>query len=334
MAELPYRFFINPFLVVTGHSYKLLLTIGEDHKAKLTAMMADPDIAAILLTYDPVLQAYKNTDQNLQSALGTYKGKTQTVEESFDALTHEMLPQWEGKIRSVYFEGTAEETAFFPQKRRVFQGGTYEQRISAIKVLGDRCALDANPVVSGLSVGILAFHTQIESARVLQQSQGEGAVANLRTLRETARVLLCEELFGNMCLLLHKHRHKPTDVAQYFEMKYLRSSTEATSELEIDAQGVENILDNIEPADIISGELKNTSRENVTVQLYYAPGISDLPQPGDKIFELHPGVKKLFAEMDLGVRKAFLNVYNNNAEHLGTVELSGDLAQGGRGLAN
>src|SRR4051812_48255770 len=121
----PYHIFINPFEVVTRDSNKLMLSIGEDHKARLTGLQGDPDIAAMLLTYDPVLQSYKSTDQNLQSAQGTYKGKTQSVEDLFDTLTHAKLPEGEGKIRGVYFEGTPEETSFFPQKRKPFQAGTY-----------------------------------------------------------------------------------------------------------------------------------------------------------------------------------------------------------------
>ena len=96
MPTRPYHFFINPFLIVTLDSYKLMFLIGEDHFAKLTGLQADAEIAAILLTYDPVWQAYKGTDQNLESALGNYKGKTQTVEELFDKVTHQMLPEWEG----------------------------------------------------------------------------------------------------------------------------------------------------------------------------------------------------------------------------------------------
>jgi hypothetical protein len=326
MAELPYRFFINPFTVATRNSYKLMLSIGEDHKARLLALQADPDIAAILLTYNPVLQSYKNTDQNLQSALGTYKGKTQTVEELFEQLSNEKLNIWRGQIHSVYPEGTAAETALFPEKRKPFQQGTYEQRISAIKVLGDKCALDASPVVVAASVNILAFHTQIESARVLQQSQGEGAVANLRTLRETARLLLAAELYGNMALLMHKHRSNPTDVAQYFEMKYLRSAADNTEEVEVEANGVENLLDNVQPGDITGARVKNTSPENVTMQLYYAASISDPPQPGDVLIELAQGVQKTLDEAELGAPKPFLNVFNLSNAHLGTIEVT-DLPQ-------
>jgi hypothetical protein len=322
MAELPYRFFINPFRAVTRGSYKKMLSIGEDHKAKLLGLQADPEVAAILLTYDPILQSYKTTDQNLQSAEGTYEGKTQTVEEFFATLNREKLPYWEGQIHSIHYEGTPEETSLFPDKRKPFQTGTYEQRISTIKVLGEKCALDANPVIVAVSVNILAFHTQIESARVLQQSQGEAAVANLRTLRESARLRLCDELYGNMSLLMHKHRSNPTEVSQYFEMSYLRTPSDSSEELEVVANNVVNIKDNVQPGQVTGTKVKNTSRENVTLQLYYAASISDAPQPGDTLIELHQGVQKTLNEAELGPHKPFLNVFNLNGQHVGSIEVT------------
>jgi hypothetical protein len=322
MPTLPYRFFINPFLRATQASYKKALSIGEDHKAKLLNLQADPEIAAMLLTYTPILQAYKTADLNLQSAEGTYEGKTQTVEELFDKLNTEKLPYWEGQIRSVYYEGTPEETSLFPDKRKPFQSGTYEQRISAIKVLGDKCALDANVIISGVSVNILAFHTQIEGARVLQQSQGEAAVAALRNLRETARVLLCQELYGNMGTLMHKHRANPLVIDQYFDLSYLRTPSDSTQVLEVDANEVENILDNLQLGDLTGKKVKNTSRENVTMQLYYAASISDPPTPGNPVIEVHQGEQKILDEAVMGPVQPFLNVFNINGQHEGSIEVT------------
>lgn len=319
MAKLPYRFFINPFLVATQNSYKLMLSIGEDHKARLLNLQADAEIADILATYDPILQAYKTADQNLQSAEGTYEGKTQTVEELFEKLNSEKLPYWEGQIHSVYYKGTPAEKAFFPDSRKPFHNGTYEQRISSIKVLGERCALDASAVVVAVSVNILAFHTQIEGARVLQQSQGEGAVAALRNLRETARVLLCEELYGDMGLLMHKHRAKPLDIDQYFEMKYLRSAGDSAVPYTIAPDEVKNIMNDVEAGDVTGTKIKNTSDEDVTLQIYFAASPSE--PPSDTTLTLHQSETKVLDEATLGTLQPFLNVVNTSS-HLGTFEVT------------
>jgi hypothetical protein len=334
MSDQPYRFFINPFDVVTRKSNRLMKSIGEDHFAKLTGQQADPEIAAILLTYTPVWQSFRTTQQNLSSVLGTYKGKTKTLKELFDELIHERLPEWEGKIHGVYYKGTPAEIAFFPQRLKPFEGGTYEDRIDAIKVLGDKCALDANAVVGAASVGILAFHTAIESARVAQQSQGEGAAATLRTLLETARLLLAQELYGNLGLLMHKYRDKPTDVEQYFEMSYLRSAGSGLEEVDIHPDEVANINDSIEPGDVVGKKAKNTSLEDVTMGIYFANSLSEPPQPGYAVVELRQGAQITLDETLLGPPKQFLNVINLSKEHRGSMEISDDLVQGGRPVAN
>src|SRR3972149_8629704 len=219
MGKLPYRFWINPFLSVTEDSYKKALSLGQDHKAKLLANQADPEIAGLYTSFDPVLQSYLNADQNLEAVLGNYKGKTQTVEELFALMNNEKLAYWEGQVFFVYPKGTPSATAIFPQNKKPFQEGTYEQRIQSIKVLGDKCALD--PALAAVSVNMLAFYPQIESARLLQQSDGEGNAETMRTLREAARVLLCQEMYGNMGMLMHKYRTNPITVGNYFDMTIL-----------------------------------------------------------------------------------------------------------------
>lgn len=47
------------------------------------------------------------------------------------------------------------------------------------------------------------------SARALQQSSGEGQVALLRDLRESAWAVMCSEMYGNLGLPIHRHRLFP-----------------------------------------------------------------------------------------------------------------------------
>lgn len=76
MFTKPYHFLVNSFLVVTNNNYKKALSLGVDHLAKLIANQADAFIAAIVLTFDPVMQAFLAAQQNLDAALGDYKGET------------------------------------------------------------------------------------------------------------------------------------------------------------------------------------------------------------------------------------------------------------------
>lgn len=228
MFTKPWHYLINTFLVVTASNYKKALSLGVDHLAKLVANQSDAFIAAMVATFDPVMQAFMAAQQNLDAALGDYKGETQSVEGLFKLMNDEKLSYWEGQVFYFYPKGSDQATQLLPKGRGPFQTGTYEQRILAIKTFGDKCALITNLVP--LSVNVLAFHTQIASARALQQSSGEGQVATLRTLRETARVMLCTEMFSNLGLLMSHYKTNPTQVGNYFDLTLVRSKSKSASD--------------------------------------------------------------------------------------------------------
>jgi hypothetical protein len=152
--------------------------------------------------------------------LGTYFGKTQTVEELFEEMNTDKLSYWEGQLHYFHQKGSTTANTLM-RNRSAFQQGTYEQRILAIKTFGDGCAAIANLVP--LSVNVLAFHTQIASARALQLTDGEGRVDLLRSLRQSAHEMLCHELYGNLGLLMHHFRTTPLEVARFFDLTLLRS---------------------------------------------------------------------------------------------------------------
>lgn len=233
--------------------------LGVDHEAKLMANQSDPVVAAILVSFSPVLQSFKVTDVNLRIALGEYKGETQTVEELFTELSKVELPSWELPIFMEFPKGSPEATALLPQGRKPFQTGTYESRIQEIKVLGDKCAAITN--LLPLSVNILAFHVQIESARQLQQSSGEGQVVNLRSLRETARVSLCQAMYGNLALLMNHHKTDPTLVANYFDLSLVRHKSSKSKP--VVAAGT---ISNAQTGELVEGAvIKFTLPDNVVI---------------------------------------------------------------------
>jgi len=234
MFKKLWHYLINSFAVQTMRSFKKALSLGTDHLAKLTANNADAVVAAMEASFAPVLQAYVDAEQYLSAALGDYKGETRTVEDLFDELRETKLPYWEGQVFFYFPKGSVQALQLFPNGRTTFSAGNYEQRILAIKTLGDKCALI--PELAPLSVNVLAFHTQMASARALQQSSGEGQVALLRDLRESAWAVMCSEMYGNLGLLMHHHRTDPKQVERYFDLQLLRSkgdSGQASDETEI-----------------------------------------------------------------------------------------------------
>lgn len=220
MARQPWHFFINSFAKATQGSYKKALSLGVNHESRLSANQSDPVIAALLASFSPIMAAYRMADNNLRITLGTYKGNTQQVRELFAYLNTTKLPYWEPRIWQQFPRSSAECTELFPRARRVFQKGTYVQRIQAIKVLGKQC--EAIPALQSLSVDILAFHAQIATARTLQVSDGQGQAIKQRSDLEAARIALCTALYGSMGGLMQHYRNSPEQIARYFKLTLVR----------------------------------------------------------------------------------------------------------------
>jgi hypothetical protein len=234
MITKAYHFLVNSFLVVTFKNYKKLLTLASNHEGKLVANQSDPVVAAILSVFTPVFESYKATDLNLMSALGFYKGETQTVERLFAQLQDDKIKQWEGKIFNFFPQGSVEATQLFPQHRSPFNKGTYENRIQAVASLAKGCGAFSD--LAPVAAMITAFHVQIASARALQLSDGEGKVELLRNLRESARIAVCQQLYGNLGLLMNHFRTDPLQVDRFFDFSLLRRKASSSSK-EITAAG-------------------------------------------------------------------------------------------------
>jgi len=222
MVKRLWHYLINTFLVSTRSSYKKALDLGLDHEARLKHNQTDPVIAAMVASFGPVLQAYLTSDQNLDAALGDYKGDTLSVKQLFKVMNSTKLSHWEGQVHAQFPKGSPEELQFFPRSRRPFQESTYAQRIQAVKVFGDKCA--ALPSLHALGINVLAFHTQLLSARALQQTDGKAKVVTLRSLRESARVVMCVEMYGNLGLLMHHFRNDPKQVERFYDLTLLRTT--------------------------------------------------------------------------------------------------------------
>jgi len=297
MFSKPYHYLINSFLVATRNSYKKALSLGMDHLAKLTANQADAVVAAILATFDPVMQAFLAAQQNLDAALGDYKGDTQSVEGLFEVMNDEKLAYWEGQLFFHFPKGSVQATQLLPHGRAAFQKGTYEQRILAIKTFGDKCAPIA--VLGALSVNVLAFHTQIASARALQQSSGEGQVAALRDLRETARVALCTEMYGNMGLLAHHYRTDPLQVERFYDFTLLRQKSETTPHV-VTAKGTVRDADTNLPVFNATVKFILPGSETIIVQTdadgEFAATLGTLTETVNGTMEVSAAGYKLFTE--------------------------------------
>src|SRR6185295_663898 len=100
------------------------------------------------LDYHPVFTIYRELCTKYANAKGTRIGETQNVTDLLENKLKQQIALWEGKIRSVYAEGTPKEVAYFPNKRKPFFHGRYITRIGAIGVLATRLARDSSAILT------------------------------------------------------------------------------------------------------------------------------------------------------------------------------------------
>jgi hypothetical protein len=221
MAKRPWLFLINTFDVNTANSNVKMLSLATDTHSKLQAQVSDNAIAAIMASYNPVYQAYRQICSNYDLVAGNREGSTL----NFENLITDNLPveirKWEGAVRSVYYEDSPQEKAIFPNKRRPFLQGTYEDRLLAVNTLYDKLNTDSN--FSTLAPQVQSFYNLLLSARDSQQ-QEEGTLGLLSNTREQQRKLMAIELYGALGALMNKYKANPETVAQFFDLSLLRET--------------------------------------------------------------------------------------------------------------
>jgi len=226
MAKQIWMFLINTFLVNTTKSMKKALSLTIDHLAKLTANEIDAEIAAMKAAFLPYHLAFVQSYNQLNSKLGIYKGATMSTEQMLQELKDVTLNAWRGKVFNIYPEGTVNAMAIFPQGRKPFNNGTYEQRIEAVGSLYQTLITYTTvPELVTLAGEVLIYYNLLLGTRALQQND-EGSVKVLRTNLKVVHGVLCVWLFRNLGLLIAKYAENPALVLNYFDTTLLRKTSD------------------------------------------------------------------------------------------------------------
>jgi hypothetical protein len=261
----------------------------------------------------------------LQSRLGLYHGKTRTMEELLEEMSTTKLNEWRGTVHGVFAEGTADELAIFPQDRKPFQKGTYQQRIEAVHTLSTTLGdYTTKPALVALAAVVLAYYTMLNGSRLLQETD-EGSTDSLRTNLKTALRLLCNALYHNLGLLMAKFSDTPLTVADYFDTSMLMhhddngahdfdgsilGSTIFNLNPLIDAEGL-----TLSPTSII--RMKVLGAPTNSLIFYSTMAAFNPPGPGVQ-FTVSGGstLEKTFAEMGFATFP-FFNIQNPTAFEIG-----------------
>ncbi len=216
---MEWHYLENQFDNATVGSYRLMLTVTNDHYAKLLAQQADPDILILLNRTTPVHDLYLQRYSNWKSEQAFYKGATQTVDAMLDSLSATLARQWDTNIMVQYDKGTVEHTTLLPSGREPLQQGTKDERIAAVKTLGD--SLGSYAPLAALKGTVDGFYTTIKAARDAQQAR-EQTSAQASTDLEAARKDIAVMMYRNLGSLMDKFGLTPDTIFNYFEVSLLQ----------------------------------------------------------------------------------------------------------------
>lgn len=285
---------LNTFEINTRSSHKKAIILFTDSFSKLKNENNDSTIASLVADIEPAFRKYEQLYQDKQLVDNTYESKTMGFEAILARLSSE-IKRWEGKVRAEFPEDTVEEYSIFPNKRSPFIAGTYENRRASVGVLATK--LQEFPVFQTLSIEVRNFYNEMEVLRDKQQ-QMEGKSAQLSDLLEEARIEMCEELYGVLGVLMHKHRKNPSNIARYFDLSLLRktNSTQEVEVTDIESKNInagETLTLRKRPADATEVYLKNEGNTLLQFSCATIEGIMD-----NVTYSLSPG-------------ESFADVYSN-----------------------
>jgi hypothetical protein len=244
----------NTFEANTRKSFKKMLTLSFDHFAKLSgAATTNPALVPLRDDYAPLHQTYSQAYSDWTLALGNHEAETCRLAE-WSARLNQEVRDWEGQVRFVFAEGTAQEVMLFPHKRVPFQSGTYEQRIMAVLTLATQLAtFTTQPVLLTLSATVQAFYDQMQAVR-LAQTGLELSVSRSSRHLEQSRLACARGMFSNLGRLMHLMSDRPQGIGQFWELHLLRPVPKGTF--------ADSLL--IDPQTIASADLSAKQREKLT----------------------------------------------------------------------
>ena len=314
--ERIFRMLQNSFEIQTRNTHKKAVSLITDSLQKLEAG-STAALVAIYTAFLPFFNAYISLNDAVGLLEGTYKGKTNLFESLIDDVSLK-LREWEGKIRSEFPEDSPTEIEIFPNKRKPFYEGTYEQRLGAIRILRDKLLeyTVAFPSLVPVQADVAAYYTLCEAARSTQQGK-EGNLGELRIQRETQRVLTMQAymglVYGGLLKIFYADLKQ---VGSFIDFPLLYDLVNEDLLVGIDTGGPGIVLNVPLDGVAVSGSKKfrfivKDEGADAELQAYFTQGPTLIPMPGQLTAPLHKGDNKIIEANDLGFggAKIYLNIF-------------------------
>ena len=213
----------NTFEVVTRRRFKLMHILITDHFARCNQLSgANPGNQLLVDALQDATQARDDWQGSYGAWLtckGHYKGTTAAFYNALEELGSLKIRQWDAAIQGIYLEGTPEYIALLPQGREPFQKGSNDQRVNAVRTLGQ--TLVNYPALAALKTTVDTFHTLIDGLRHTQQ-QKETEVDTCSATLENTRVLTARYMYRNLGRFMQLYWDNPVQIEDCYDMNYIR----------------------------------------------------------------------------------------------------------------
>jgi hypothetical protein len=186
---------------------------------KLLANQDDPEILLIITFYSLYLNGWNTAYSQWRAAINFEMSTTQEMNILDKNLIEEKAPEWQGKIYSVYYEGTSNATALFPHGRQALIAGKPEEKIAGMNTLINGIGNDADLQV------VKADLQTFVNLYTIKSQQHQAAMKNWKDLskdQERLRLLTTAAMHGCEGKLTGVYWQTPEKVDLFFDIAAMR----------------------------------------------------------------------------------------------------------------
>jgi hypothetical protein len=182
---MEWLYLINPFESIAKQSRVRALAISSWTDNALAQRQADVFFGPLYVYYHPFHEAMHDELIGWKGQRGTQKGKSTAVKLLIKQLRSEKIKDWVRHVSVVSAPGTADYKRLFPHGRKRFQQGKTDDRIEAVKILGE--ALTGIAALAAIKTDVDNFYAQLNNARSEQQGAQGKTKSNSAALTKAQR---------------------------------------------------------------------------------------------------------------------------------------------------
>jgi hypothetical protein len=315
MANKPIGLLVNRFEVASRNSFNVAAAIGAQHVSALHADSATVPIALICYNnVKPKYDAYLAARVAHLAQTGAQVGEVLTLQQLLDGMPAN-VESWQISIKAVYDAKTTRFKEMFSKGKSALNRGTQINRINAVESL--LTAIGSDAALTAVKGKITLFHTSLLTALTTKDDAKSTTVTDSTTL-ETTRIDLCDEIEGNLGLLINNFKKDTSLAAKYFDETLLHNSLQMSFDLKIKPlnakKGIKRTF--INP---LTQQFQIDNRSNTTLKAYLS--LTKYGLPGLIFVTIPPESVGMYNLTDMGDNSSqkFLNIYNTDARIKGDV---------------